>query len=154
MLNRILNKQKQIRVLLIEDQYGDIMMFQRTLQRAGSNFVITSITDGKIAYDMFAPDNVLQQVPHIIILDLNLPRVSGLQILQRIRQHSIYKNIPVIILTTSKRQMEVKLAYLNNATTYFAKPNNPEDVKQLIQIINKYWGQFAQLYDFNKDRKL
>lgn len=138
-----INDKKQVNLLLIQDNQGDIIMFKRTLQNIGSPIKITNIKDGMDAYTMFEKENVISIVPHMIILDLNLPRVNGLEILQQIKQHPLYKTTPTIVLTTSKRQSQIKLAYGYNATTYFAKPHQPQDFKQLIKYINGYWAMYA-----------
>lgn len=141
-MNNLIDK-KVVNLLLIQDNQGDIIMFRRTLQSIGSPIKITNITDGLQAYNMFQQSRVIDPVPNMIILDINLPRVNGLQILQQIKQHPIYKIIPTIVLTTSKRQSQIKLAYGFNATTYFAKPHQPEDFKSLIKYINGYWAMYA-----------
>ena len=124
-------------------------MFNRTLQSVNSPIILQCITDGLQAYQMFTPQNVLQNPPNMIILDINLPRINGLQILKQIKQHPIYKTIPVIVLTTSKRQSQIKMAYGFNATTYFAKPHKPQEFKQLIKYINGYWAIYASFPQFD-----
>lgn len=146
---------KKYNILLIQDNAGDIVLTQRIFNRIQAPVNIMVINDGLTAYNIFKHDKQkLQPLPHLILLDLNLPGVNGLQILKVIKQHKKYKVIPVIILTTSQRQSQIKQAYKNHANTYISKPIDIQQFQRLLQVINQYWLRFGSLYDFTQNQEV
>lgn len=147
LLTSNLNNTKKFNILLIQDNIGDIVLTQRIFKRIEAKIQLQYIKNGLQAYELFSNQNKkLDVIPHLILLDLNLPGMNGLQILKVIKNHSLYKFIPVIILTTSKRDIQIKLAYENNANTYISKPIQIDKFQQLLRSINDYWSKFANIH--------
>ena len=83
--------------------------------------------------------------PDLILLDLNLPKLNGLQVLQRIRSTPQLHNVPVVVLTTSKRQEDIQQTYAAGANTYIEKPQEFARFVQVLQTIQRYWLDTALL---------
>lgn len=144
-------KINKFNILLIQDNDGDVVLAERVFKRIQAPVQISVINDGLQAYKMFKQQSQpLQPIPHLILLDLNLPGISGMQVLKAIKNNPKYKIIPVIILTTSKRQVQIKQAYQNHANTYIAKPIDILQFQQLLMAINQYWLIHASLVDTPK----
>ena len=142
-MKKFTNK-NSFKILLIQDNYGDIIMIQRTLQRKypQSLIQIIIIQNGLQANQLFQK-NILDILPDLIILDLNLPGVNGIDILKTIRKNKSYQYKPVLILTTSNRQYEIDQSYRRRVTTYFVKPIEQQEYQKLVQTIKVYWMDFA-----------
>src|SRR5260370_19895769 len=102
-----------IDILLVEDNPNDIEITKRALEKGQVKNTMTVARDGQEALDMlFAADgNGTRRMPGLILLDLNLPRVSGIEVLAKLKNDSALKRIPVIVLTTSTREEDIVRAY-------------------------------------------
>ncbi len=133
-------------ILLIEDNTDDILLTQRAFQKSIIENQINLIVakDGLEALNyLFGSGtddgNDSQLMPEIILLDLNLPKLNGLQILECIRKNIHTKLIPVIILTSSKEEADLTKAYKLGANSYIRKPVDFQKFKDTIQQLGLYW---------------
>lgn len=122
-------------ILLVEDEPGHVKLITRNLQRSGWDGEIKVLEDGEYAIDLLLRrgEYEFEKLPSIILLDLNLPRVSGLEVLQTIAQDQLAKHIPVIILTTSDEPEDMQGCKTLGYTEYMIKPPN---YKALYNRIN------------------
>ncbi len=137
-------------ILLVEDNPADIKITQRAVRESGLPVELLVVRDGQEAVDyllrqgMHAHDNSWRS-PDLILLDLNLPRLTGRQVLERIRNTPALRAVPVVVLTTSHRQEDVQEMYAAGANTYIAKPQDFPRFVQVLQTIQRYWLDTALL---------
>ena len=133
-----------ILVMLVEDNMDHAELVKRTLEEHDIENRIQHFTDGQTALDYLLrrdsyenPDSSPR--PHMILLDLRLPRVDGLEVLRIIKEQDELKNIPVVILTTSEADKDVSRAYHNHVNSYLVKPVGYEDFSRLMKDLGYYW---------------
>lgn len=131
-------------IMLVEDNADHAELVIRTLENHRIANRIKHFTDGQTALDYLLRRNGYTDPdasprPHIILLDLRLPRVDGLEVLRSIKQEEELKGIPVIILTTSEAEKDVARAYDNHANSYLVKPVGFEDFSKLMDDLGFYW---------------
>ena len=129
-------------ILLVEDNPDDVELTQRAFKRGRlGNRVITK-RDGQEALDyLFGTDNeeLANPLPDVILLDLNMPRINGLEVLQRMRSEERTRAVPVVILTTSDEQRDIIDSYQLGANSYIRKPVNTTEFFEAIQSLEQYW---------------
>jgi CheY-like chemotaxis protein len=132
-----------ILVMLVEDNIDHAELVIRTLEEHRIANTVRHFLDGQSALDyLFSRGefiNTESQFPHIILLDLRLPRMDGIDVLKAIKQDARLKNIPVVVLTTSEAEKDVATAYYNHANSYLVKPVGFEDFKKLMDDLGFYW---------------
>lgn len=131
-------------ILLVEDNEDDIFLTKRTLkqQRVANRVVVVS--DGVTALDfLFARGEYEsregRQLPQMVLLDINLPRMSGLEVLRELRANEQTSTLPVIMFTSSKAEQDILDSYESNANSYVRKPINAQDFSDALQKIGAYW---------------
>ncbi len=132
------------KILLVEDNPDDIELTLRALKRNKIGNEVTVAHDGeealnylfcKGAYEM-RDRNVM---PAVVLLDLNMPKVSGLEVLRQIRSHNPTKLLPVVIMTSSKEEQDVMNGYALGANSYIRKPVDFEQFAESVQHLGLYW---------------
>ena len=128
-------------VLLVEDNPGDILLARKAFERTGYDCAIDVVTDGEQALEHLrngrqSPEATL---PALVLLDINLPRLSGLDVLKEIKQDPTLRHIPVVMLTSSQRDTDVRCAYENHANSYVSKPSKMAELIELLDQIQRYW---------------
>ena len=130
-------------ILLIEDNTSDIELTRRALQKSHIVNELVVLEDGQDALDYFFGDtNDVErekQMPTLILLDLKLPRVDGLQVLKEIRSHKETKYLPVVILTTSNEERDIVESYNLGANSYIRKPVDFNQFVEAVQGLGLYW---------------
>ncbi len=135
---------KPILVMLIEDNIDHAELVIRTMEEHRIANKVRHFLDGQSALDYlfhrgkFAEVTENQQ-PQLILLDLRLPRVDGIEVLQAVKEDQELKRIPVVVLTTSEAEKDVARAYYHRANSYLVKPVGFEDFKSLMEDIGFYW---------------
>ncbi|EAZ90117.1 response regulator [Crocosphaera chwakensis] len=133
-------------ILLVEDDYNDILLIQRAFRKAEIRQPMMQVSDGEeaIAYlsreGKYADKNIYP-TPLLVLLDLKLPRRSGLEVLAWIRQHPRLKRLLVVVLSSSKENSDLNHAYDLGINSYLVKPVNFQDFVKLIQLVEAYWLQ-------------
>lgn len=133
-----------ILVMLIEDNIDHAELVMRTLEEHRIGNRVQHFLDGQSALDYlfrlgeYAESGSTER-PHVILLDLRLPRVDGIEVLKAIKADEDLKSIPVVVLTTSEAEKDVAKAYYNHANSYLVKPVGFEDFKKLMDDLGFYW---------------
>ncbi len=136
-------------ILLVEDDSNDILFIQRAFRQANLNNPIRIVKDGDQAISYLNGDNEyvnrdVYPLPALILLDLKLPRRSGLEVLEWIRTQKHLKRIPVVVLTSSRESLDVDKAYDIGVNSYLVKPVKFESLAKMIEVIDAYWLKLNQ----------
>ena len=136
-----------VEVLLVEDSPGDIRLTREAFRDANAAIHLNVVTDGveAMAYLRRQGDQVDAPRPAIILLDLNLPRMDGREVLAQIKADPSLKTIPTIILTTSEANVDIVRSYELQANSYLTKPVQLEKFESLVASINDFWLVQAKL---------
>lgn len=125
-------------ILLIEDDDVDILSLKRAFRELTISNPLKSVTNGEDALSYLINKN--NELPGLIILDMNMPRMNGIELLKQLKSSPVFKLIPVIILTTSSNSSDVKNAYESQVAGYMIKPIDFDEFKRMILHIYNYWG--------------
>lgn len=135
------NNAKPVEIMLIEDNYGDVMLTQEAFQQAkiANNIIVAK--DGEIAIEMLKKEGPFANMntPDLILLDLNLPKKDGKEVLSEIKNHNVLRRIPVVILTSSKAEHDIVKSYDLHANSYIIKPLNLEKFGEVVESIENFW---------------
>ena len=131
-------------ILLVEDNEDDALLTVRALNRNNILNEVVIARDGAEALDyLFCTGSHAQRdsavMPQVVLLDLNLPKVNGLQVLERIRQDERTRLLPVVILTTSNEEVDMIKSYALGANSYIRKPVNFEQFTEAVRQLGMYW---------------
>ncbi len=131
-------------ILLVEDNPDDVKLTVRALKKNGVANDLTSVEDGAEAIEyLFAEGRYAgrdtSQGPCLVLLDLKLPKVSGLEVLQRIRGDERTENIPVVVLTTSNEERDLIESYRLGANSYVRKPVDFQNFLEAVRQLGLYW---------------
>jgi len=134
----------EISILYVEDEETDVMLLQHVFTRVGITNLLKTVKDGKAAKDYPAgnapyADRQQHPLPGLLLLDLNLPYWSGLEVLGWIRQQPRLRWLPVVIFTSSRRPDDVVKAYEAGANGYLVKPNSLADLTTMVQSLRDFW---------------
>lgn len=125
----------EIEILLVEDNEGDIILTREAFLDAKINNRISVARDGEEAI-IYLNNTIDHLLPDLILLDINLPRIDGKELLKYIKNHSVFKNIPVVILTTSSSELDIKDAINLDANGFLSKPVDKEKLFEIIGLID------------------
>ncbi len=135
-----------LHILLVEDNPGDVLIFKEAVKENHLAHVVEVAVDGQEAIDkLLLHKNDPEERPDVVILDLNLPRVSGLQVLERLKADPILRVIPTIILSSSQAASDIKSAYNLHANSYVRKAMNFDESLQILKTIEAFWFNTAIL---------
>ena len=137
-------------MLLVEDSSTDIKITQRALRESGAAVELVVLRDGQEAVDYLLRHKTPNgqsawRRPDLILLDLNLPRLSGVEVLRQVRANKALRLIPVVVLTTSHRVEEIQDLYAAGANTYIEKPQDFKRFVDVLRTIQHYWLDLALL---------
>ena len=131
---------KHGKILVAEDDLDDQFLLKTAFIENGSHESLDFVEDGtEVLHYLASVDKGINTYPDIIMLDLNMPKMNGKEVLLHIKQHPVFKKIPVVIYTTTKNEVEVKRCYELGANTYIVKPSNFEAMVKVVDSICKYW---------------
>jgi two-component system, chemotaxis family, response regulator Rcp1 len=136
-----------LEVLLVEDSPGDVRLMQEAFREANKLIHLKVATDGVEAMAYLRNKDVHARglSPVLILLDLNLPRMDGREVLTQIKQDARLKSIPTVILTTSTADADIVKSYQLQANCYLSKPVDLEAFEGLVKSINDFWLTTVQL---------
>jgi CheY-like chemotaxis protein len=131
-------------VLLVEDDPGDQELTRRALDEAGVQADLRTVQNGDEAMAYLLrhgaySDPADSPRPRVVLLDLNMPRVNGRQVLRRMRSHPELGGIPVVVLTTSEHEKDVSLSYELGCVSFVVKPLDAESFGRTIRELSRYW---------------
>lgn len=138
---------KSIHILLIEDNEGDILLTKEAFEDAKILNQLSIARDGQQAIQFLEKKEPFEEVetPDLILLDVNLPKKNGHEVLQYIKGSKEFKHIPVIMLTTSVSEKDIARSYANYANCYITKPVEVEDFLNVISSVENFWIKIVQL---------
>ncbi|EEF57658.1 response regulator [Pedosphaera parvula] len=131
-------------LLLAEDLEDDIFLFERALRRRNIACVVRVASNGNEALDyLFGKNKFANRVafplPSLVILDIKMPEMDGLEALKHIRQDARLSKLPVLIFTSSKCEEDVELAYELGANAYMVKPADINQLGEMLEVMTKFW---------------
>lgn len=134
-----------IRILLVEDNPDDIDITRRALNEAKVINKLWPVRDGQEALDFLQhkgqyQDPSISPKPGLILLDINLPKINGIDVLRIIKEDADLKRIPVVMLTVSKRDEDIVKSYNLGCNSFIQKPVNFENFVEVVKQIGLYWG--------------
>ena len=138
---------ERMEILLVEDNPGDIALTLRAFKTANIGNVIHVARDGVEALERIFGNgsDILPKLPNIILLDLNLPRLDGHEVLRRLKHDPRTRAIPVIVLTSSAEEKDVMRTYEVGANSYIVKPVDFEQFTEAVRDISKYWLEINRI---------
>ena len=133
--------------MLVDDNPVDVRLLQTMFQSIARPIELQRAKDGSEALDLLARSRTDSRawMPDLILLDLNMPRVSGLEALSVIKRDPNWRQIPVIVLSTSSAPAEVRAAYENYASAFVQKPGSIGRTEMLVRAIEAFWVDFVVL---------
>ncbi len=142
-----MNEVRPVDILLVEDNPGDVRLTKEALKDAKVLNEIFIARDGVEAMEFLHRKGQFSNVPlpDLILLDLNLPRKDGRQVLAEIKEDPILKHIPVVVLTTSKADEDIIKTYNLHANAYITKPVDLNRFAEIIHILNEFWFTIVKL---------
>lgn len=145
---------KKVRILLIEDNEGDIILTLEALREARIDNEIDVVRDGEQAMQFLNKEYPFNdaETPDLVLLDINLPRIDGKEVLVRIKTDPVLKVIPVVMLTTSDSEKDILEAYTNHANCYITKPVGFRNFMDVVMTIKEFWISIVQLPKHKKDQ--
>ena len=135
---------KELEILLVEDNVNDAELTIRALRKNNITNKVVHLKDGAEALEfIFATGPYegrdINHKPRVILLDLKMPRVSGVEFLSKIKENNVTKKIPVVILTSSKEDPDIRICYELGANSYIVKPVEFEDFQKVVTDLGLYW---------------
>ena len=139
-------------ILIAEDDADDRYLMKTALEETGVTEVVEYVENGVEVMSFLESineDNGELNYPQFILLDLNMPKMDGREVLKKIKSNDSFRKIPVIVFSTTKNQLEVKRCYDLGANTYIVKPVTYDSLVDTIREICTYWFNTATLIDVN-----
>lgn len=136
-----------VEILLVEDNAGDVRLTQEALRDAKVSNNLWVVSDGVQAMQFLHQDEDFRDAvrPDLILLDLNLPRMSGREVLAAVKEDPVLQHIPVVILTTSKAEQDVLASYRLRANAFVTKPVDLEQFLRVVRSIEQFWLEIVHL---------
>jgi chemotaxis family two-component system response regulator Rcp1 len=138
---------RTIRLLVVEDSLSFLYLIREAFSARGDiHWELTIAMDGEEALRLlFEEENGNVPLPNLVLLDWNLPKVSGSEVLQRIKQHDKLRRIPVLVFSSSESDEDIHTAYDNHANGYITKPPSGEALAAIVETIERFWISIARL---------
>lgn len=138
---------KAIFLLVVEDSEPYLYLIQRAFRdRREIRWNIMVAKDGEQALKiLFDEERTNAPLPDLILLDWNLPKISGNEVLRRIKEHEKLRNIPVLVFSSSVAEEDIQSAYNNHANGYITKPDAPDVLGAIVETIEQFWVLIARL---------
>jgi chemotaxis family two-component system response regulator Rcp1 len=136
-----------VQILLVEDNPGDVRLTQEALKEAKFRNTVQVVGDGveALAYLRQQGKYSAATRPHLVMLDLNMPRMDGREVLQAIKGDPDLRRIPVVVLTSSEAESDIARAYELHANCYVTKPVDIDHFLQVVKSIEEFWVEIVKL---------
>ncbi len=130
-----------MKILLVEDDPGDVELTQQALDQSQLSLELRVVSNGESALAFLRQEGEYSsaELPHLVILDLNLPGLHGLEVLEEIRSDKHLLPIPVVIFSTSSAPEDINNSYKLGANCYLQKPTDLEDASAIVQWLENFW---------------
>ena len=131
-------------ILYAEDDENDAYFLERAFRRAGIPHPLVVLPNGQEVIDYCSGEGRYARrnehpLPCLVLLDLNMPKKSGIEVLQWIREKPSFRTLPVLVLTSSLQESDIERAYLAGANAYLAKPSQPDELTVMAEAIKSFW---------------
>ena len=136
----MISPERPLQVLIVDDDDADVMMIEEALD--GTPVALQRATDGQAALDLLARAGVRR--PDLILLDLNMPGMGGLQTLARLKADDELTTIPVVVLTTSDAAPDIQVSYQRHASAFVTKPMDLEGFERVVRKIRAFYAETAE----------
>jgi CheY-like chemotaxis protein len=138
---------KPIEILLVEDNPGDVCLTRQAFESGRVLNNLSVVNDGRQAMAFLRHENEYVDAPRpdLILLDLNLPAMDGREVLHEIKKDAVLRRIPVIILTTSQAEKDIKTTYESHANSFITKPVDLDEFLNIIKEIETFWLNVVKL---------
>jgi two-component system, chemotaxis family, response regulator Rcp1 len=136
-----------VQILLVEDNPGDVRLTQEALKEAKFRNTVHVVGDGieALAYLRQQGKYSAATRPHLVMLDLNMPRMDGREVLEAIKKDPDLRRIPVVVLTSSEAETDIARAYELHANCYVTKPVDIDHFLQVVKSIEEFWVEIVKL---------
>lgn len=124
-------------IAMIDDDPDDLAFYKGIFAEKDSDLQVIQYTNGETFLQEY--ENSKKSVPRLIMVDLNMPRVSGLELIKMLKDHDRLSQVPVVVLTTSSSPLDIQDCVEEGIKSYFIKPLHYEDCKKLVSSIYEYW---------------
>ena len=128
--------QTELRLLLVEDNTGDAILFRRALRRENGEIEVVHVASGEAALEILS--NADERFD-LAFLDLNLPGISGNEVLRSLKSHVWLRSLPVVVLSSSQAQSDIDVSYRDLANLYMVKPVDPDGYEKLARFVADCW---------------
>ncbi|MCZ7429739.1 response regulator [Micromonospora sp. WMMA1949] len=141
------NSPSPVRILVVDDDPGDVLMIEEALADSDVDKVIDVVADGQEAMEFLRREgrHTEAQRPDVILLDLNMPRMDGRQVLGEVKGDESLRTIPIVVLTTSNADTDVVSSYTLQANAYVTKPIDLDDFNDVVRRIDEFFGRVVVL---------
>jgi CheY-like chemotaxis protein len=138
---------RPLNVLLVEDDPGDVLIAREAMAAGHLSTTLEVVTDGVEAIAYLRRENGFKDArrPDLILLDLNLPRMSGHEVLAEVKKDPVLRRIPVVVLTTSQAHEDIARSYDLHASVHVSKPVDFDDFASVVKQIDDFFGNVAEL---------
>jgi CheY-like chemotaxis protein len=138
---------RSLSVLLVDDDPGDVLMIEEALEQIDSARIVHVVNDGEEAVAFLRRTGRFTNAPRpdVVLLDLNMPRMDGRQVLADVKSDEKLRTIPIIVFTTSRAPADVVSSYALHANAYVTKPINLDDLNDIVQRIDDFFGRVIVL---------
>jgi len=133
-----------IDILLVEDNPGDVRLTELALEEVGISHDLQVVEDGKAAVDHLQGSQADRE-PDLVLLDLDLPRLHGTEVLEELKSDPELRRLPVIVLTSSTADADVRASYDRHANAYVEKPADVDDFVEVARQIQRFWLSTVKL---------
>lgn len=139
--------QGSLSILVAEDDADDRVLLADAFAESGVAVALDFVADGVELMERLArrDADVTLGLPDLVLLDLNMPRMDGREALRAIREHEELRHLPVIILTTSKAELDIRVSYQLGANSYVTKPRRFDELIAVLRSLERYWMDIVQL---------
>jgi CheY-like chemotaxis protein len=136
-----------VRILVVDDDPGDVLMIEEALADSDVDKVIDVVGDGQEAMEFLRREgrHVDARRPDVILLDLNMPRMDGRQVLGEVKSDEDLRTIPIVVLTTSNADTDIVGSYTLQANAYVTKPIDLDDFNDVVRRIDEFFGRVVVL---------
>jgi len=131
--------QDPVDILLVEDNALDAELTLRELKKHHLANHLVHLSDGEEALEFLFANGARHSLPKLVLLDIQMPKVSGIEVLHQIRSHELTRTMPVVVLTSSKEDPDIRRCYDLGVNSYIVKPVNFERFTEAIRTLGLYW---------------
>jgi CheY-like chemotaxis protein len=140
---------RRLRVLLVEDNPGDVDLIRDSLEEIAPHLDITVVDNGAEALDYLSHSGAMSEaakpMPDLVLLDLNLPKISGHEVLSEARKSSDLRTLPIVVVTSSDASRDILRSYQLGANSYVTKPGELASFQRTVRALGNFWCNVARL---------